>query len=82
MGQGFACMQATPLKSAADTGDLSNLTSPGASIVETYIKPEDESGVVLPQSEDCLTLNVWTEPQSGEKAKAVLVWIQYVLGKL
>jgi len=25
--------------------------------------------------EDCLTLNVWTKPQSGEKAKAVLVWI-------
>lgn len=23
--------------------------------------------------EDCLTLNVWTKPQSGEKAKAVLV---------
>lgn len=26
-------------------------------------------------SEDCLTLNVWTKPQTGEKAKAVLVWI-------
>jgi carboxylesterase type B len=26
-------------------------------------------------SEDCLTLNVWTKPQSGEKKKAVLVWI-------
>jgi cholinesterase len=26
-------------------------------------------------SEDCLTLNVWTKPQIGEKAKAVLVWI-------
>jgi carboxylesterase type B len=25
--------------------------------------------------EDCLTLNVWTKPGSGEKAKAVLVWI-------
>ena len=24
---------------------------------------------------DCLTLNVWTKPQSGEKAKAVMVWI-------
>jgi cholinesterase len=26
-------------------------------------------------SEDCLTLNVWSKPQTGEKAKAVLVWI-------
>lgn len=26
-------------------------------------------------SEDCLTLNVWTKPQTGEKTKAVLVWI-------
>ena len=26
-------------------------------------------------SEDCLTLNLWTKPQTGEKAKAVLFWI-------
>ena len=26
-------------------------------------------------SEDCLTLNVWTKPQTGEKSKAVLFWI-------
>jgi carboxylesterase type B len=26
-------------------------------------------------SEDCLTLNVWTKPQTGEKKKAVLLWI-------
>lgn len=26
-------------------------------------------------SEDCLTLNVWSKPQTGEKLKAVLVWI-------
>jgi carboxylesterase type B len=25
--------------------------------------------------EDCLTLNVWTKPQTGEKGKAVMVWI-------
>jgi carboxylesterase type B len=25
--------------------------------------------------EDCLTLNVWTKPQSGESKKAVMVWI-------
>jgi carboxylesterase type B len=28
------------------------------------------------QSEDCLTINVWTKPQSGEKSKAVLVCAQ------
>jgi cholinesterase len=26
-------------------------------------------------SEDCLTLNVWTKPQSGEKKKAIMVWV-------
>jgi carboxylesterase type B len=26
-------------------------------------------------SEDCLTLNVWTKPQTGEKRKAVMLWI-------
>lgn len=26
-------------------------------------------------SEDCLTVNVWTKPQTGETKKAVLVWI-------
>jgi cholinesterase len=26
-------------------------------------------------SEDCLTINVWTKPQTGEKVKAVLLWI-------
>ncbi|KIW00240.1 uncharacterized protein PV09_08132 [Verruconis gallopava] len=25
--------------------------------------------------EDCLKINVWTKPQSGEKSKAVMVWI-------
>lgn len=35
------------------------------------------------QSEDCLTVNVWTKPQTGEQNKAVLVWIHgggYVSG--
>lgn len=27
------------------------------------------------QSEDCLTVNVWTKPQAGEAKKAVMVWI-------
>jgi cholinesterase len=28
-----------------------------------------------PAGEDCLSLNVWTKPQTGEKKKAVMVWI-------
>lgn len=34
-------------------------------------------------SEDCLTLNVWTKPQTGERKKAVLLWIHgggYIAG--
>ncbi|KAK2591711.1 hypothetical protein QQS21_010596 [Conoideocrella luteorostrata] len=27
------------------------------------------------KSEDCLTLNIWTKPQAGDKKKAVMVWI-------
>ncbi|KAJ5400936.1 hypothetical protein N7465_011425 [Penicillium sp. CMV-2018d] len=30
---------------------------------------------VYPASEDCLTLNIWTKPQTGEAKKAVLVWV-------
>lgn len=26
-------------------------------------------------SEDCLNLNIWTKPQTGDKAKAVLLWL-------
>lgn len=26
-------------------------------------------------SEDCLGLNIWTKPQSGDKSKAVMVWV-------
>ena len=33
----------------------------------------DEQGNTF--SEDCLTLNIWTKPQTGEKLKAVLFWI-------
>ena len=32
-------------------------------------------------SENCLSVNVWTKPQTGELAKAVMVWI-YGGGKL
>jgi cholinesterase len=31
--------------------------------------------VLISYSEDCLTLNIWTKPQSGSKSKAVMIWI-------
>ncbi|KAF7957718.1 hypothetical protein EAE96_003288 [Botrytis aclada] len=32
-------------------------------------------GDLTAESEDCLTLNVWTKPQTGDEKKAVLMWI-------
>ncbi|KAK6067405.1 carboxylesterase [Seiridium cupressi] len=46
-----------------------NLTRAGYYITPDVLLPD------TPQSEDCLTLNVWTQPQTGEASKAVLVWI-------
>ena len=44
-----------------------------APTAEEYFNIIDEHGITL--GEDCLTLNVWTKPQMGEKAKAVLFFI-------
>jgi cholinesterase len=46
-----------------------NLTAAGYIIVDALV----QTGVDF--SEDCLTINVWTKPQVGEKKKAVLVWL-------
>lgn len=35
----------------------------------------DQANVGQHPSEDCLTLNVWSKPQSGSAKKSVLVWI-------
>lgn len=39
-----------------------------------------------PQSEDCLTLNIWSKQGSGSASKPVLVWFyggrQYLLAKV
>ncbi|KAI1863818.1 uncharacterized protein JN550_009316 [Neoarthrinium moseri] len=71
---GFACMQ--PGFSIGSTGISTrqilpnlNLTVPGIALLESYAR------TVPPQSEDCLTLNVWTKPQTGDAKKAVMVWI-------
>ncbi|KAH8653152.1 Alpha/Beta hydrolase protein [Tricladium varicosporioides] len=47
----------------------SNITSVGLEIIGTI------SGSDLVYNEDCLFLNVWTKPQSGEQKKAVMVFI-------
>lgn len=46
-----------------------NLTDVGIQVFETL------SNTNASYSEDCLYLNVWTKPQTGEAKKAVLVWI-------
>lgn len=36
---------------------------------------QDLDSVESSYNEDCLTLNVWTKPQTGDAKKAVLLWI-------
>ncbi|KAH6613671.1 Alpha/Beta hydrolase protein [Chaetomium sp. MPI-SDFR-AT-0129] len=45
------------------------ITDIGRAIIKTMTNPG------IPISEDCLTLNVWTKPQTGEKQKPVLVFV-------
>lgn len=63
---GFSCLgsQIYPLAANA-TG----LTPAGREIYNEWNQVGDKF------SEDCLTLNVWTKPQTGEAKKAVLVWL-------
>ncbi|KAK3291614.1 Alpha/Beta hydrolase protein [Chaetomium fimeti] len=49
--------------------DVYGITEVGRRILATITNPG------IPVSEDCLTLNVWTKPQTGEKRKAVMVYI-------
>lgn len=48
---------------------FSNITEVGIELIYTISTPE------VVYSEDCLYLNVWTKPQSGESMKAVMVYI-------
>jgi cholinesterase len=34
-----------------------------------------KASTMVGDGEDCLTLNVWTKPQTGDKKKAVMIWI-------
>ncbi|KAI1768747.1 putative carboxylesterase [Hypoxylon sp. FL1150] len=64
---------ATPSISSASqiqsTADL-QITPQGVEIIMSLLSQEN-----VTYSEDCLSLNVWTKPQSGEEKKAVLFWI-------
>ncbi|KAF1813270.1 alpha/beta-hydrolase [Eremomyces bilateralis CBS 781.70] len=56
-----------------------NVASPPGSNL-TYGSVRETIGGVLGQagdtfSEDCLTVNVWTKPQTGARKKPVLIWI-------
>ncbi|KAL9111737.1 MAG: hypothetical protein Q9227_003796 [Pyrenula ochraceoflavens] len=67
--------------SAPVPAEASNGTTDATSFVayisgaagEKILKAFSQDGDTL--DEDCLTLNVWTKPQSGEAKKAVLFWI-------
>lgn len=47
-----------------------NLTKSAIQVVTSILSQTTDTF-----SEDCLTLNVWTKPQVGEKKKAVMIWI-------
>ncbi|KAF7869916.1 hypothetical protein EAF04_004700 [Stromatinia cepivora] len=54
---------------------VDNYTASGISILNTF----SQAGDTARNNEDCLTLNVWTKPQTKppvlEKQKAVMIWI-------
>ncbi|KAB5584767.1 Alpha/Beta hydrolase protein [Coniochaeta sp. 2T2.1] len=49
--------------------DKYGITDVGLKLLESITNP----GIRV--SEDCLTLNIWTKPQTGERRKAVMVYI-------
>ncbi|TIC90194.1 Cholinesterase [Colletotrichum higginsianum] len=65
---GHQCMQPTVNASIPD--GFANLGVPTSAVSVLGVLADPGS-----QSEDCLTLNVWTKPQVGEEKKAVMVWI-------
>ncbi|KAI8259101.1 Cholinesterase [Colletotrichum sp. SAR 10_98] len=65
---GHQCMQ--PAGSSTSLDAIKKLGVPASAAVVLTALTDTGS-----QSEDCLTLNVWSKPQSGDAKKAVLVWI-------
>ncbi|KAF6820306.1 carboxylesterase [Colletotrichum plurivorum] len=65
---GHQCMQ--PPSSGVSSDAIVKLGVPASAAVVLQALSDTGS-----QSEDCLTLNAWTKPQTGDAKKAVLVWI-------
>lgn len=63
---GFSCLGSQIYPVAANA---TGLTQQGREIYNEWNQVGDRFG------EDCLTLNVWTKPQTGDAKKAVLVWL-------
>ncbi|KAH8588440.1 Alpha/Beta hydrolase protein [Bisporella sp. PMI_857] len=69
---GFSCPQLVS-QAISPTPDIlaaSNITDVGLELFNLIGNPPN-----VVHSEDCLHLNVWSKPQSGEKQKAVMVYI-------
>lgn len=47
----------------------------GLGLTDAAVHLLQELEPINSMSEDCLTLNIWTKPQTGESKKAVLAWI-------
>ncbi|KAK2595513.1 hypothetical protein QQS21_006788 [Conoideocrella luteorostrata] len=68
---GYSCV--TSPSSGDGPPDVSKL--PKDTFSEWAIPILNASTHSTQKNEDCLTLNIWTKPQTGEKKKAVMVWI-------
>ncbi|KAK0101374.1 hypothetical protein ONS95_006549 [Cadophora gregata] len=77
---GFSCPSNGGASFAAVVANASNLNL-APSALQVLDEMIGQTGDIF--NEDCLTLNIWTKPQSEEKKKAVLLWIhggEYVSG--
>ncbi|KAK0728899.1 Alpha/Beta hydrolase protein [Lasiosphaeria miniovina] len=68
---GPSCMASTTSGLATNASDYEKLglTPAGRDVIFALTTPPGNA------SEDCLTLNIWTKPQTGEAEKAVLLFI-------
>ncbi|CZS94958.1 related to acetylcholinesterase precursor [Rhynchosporium agropyri] len=66
---GFSCPAGLQMPISAANLKNANTTASGFQILAALGQVGDKF------SEDCLTVNVWTQPQTGSPKKAVLVWI-------
>lgn len=71
MAQGNSCPVASSGNSTTTAADIvaANITAAAAAVlsIQSYNGGK--------YSEDCLFVNVWTKPQTGDAKKAVLLWI-------